>query len=113
MFYDKLLRKQEISRRRRYRSPSTVQAFPPATVDGTGLPTGHRRRYRPPHRPPSTVPAFQPAFPPAFQPAFPPATVDDTVDGSRSKLFKSADSITRDSLTREYNILVHNCISTP
>ena len=25
--------------------PSTIPTFPPATVDGTGLPTGHRRRW--------------------------------------------------------------------
>ena len=33
----------------------------PTTMAGTGLPTGHHRRYRPPHRPPSTVPASPPA----------------------------------------------------
>ena len=29
---------------------NVISAFPPTTVDGTGLPTNHRRRYRPPHR---------------------------------------------------------------
>ena len=40
--------------------PSSVPAFPPPTVVGTGIPNTHRRRYRPSHRSLSTVPAFPP-----------------------------------------------------